>query len=31
AILARSFEIPAVLGLSNITQYVQTGDELIVD
>lgn len=31
AILARSFEIPAVLGLSNITQYVRTGDELIVD
>lgn len=31
AILARSFEIPAVLGLSDITQHVQTGDELIVD
>lgn len=31
AILARSFEIPAVLGLSNITSLVRTGEELIVD
>ncbi|MCA1753751.1 MAG: phosphoenolpyruvate--protein phosphotransferase [Spirochaeta sp.] len=31
AILARSFEIPAVLGLSNITSLVSTGEELIVD
>lgn len=31
AILARSFEIPAVLGLSRITQEVRTGDEIIVD
>ncbi len=31
AILARSFEIPAVLGLSSITDYAQMGDELIVD
>ncbi len=31
AILARAFEIPAVLGLSDITRYVQTGDEVIVD
>ena len=31
AILARSFEIPAVLGLSEITKAVQTGDEIIVD
>lgn len=31
AILARSFEIPAVLGLSTITTYAQMGDEMIVD
>ena len=31
AILARSFEIPAVLGLSDITRLVETGDQLIVD
>ncbi|MBN1686130.1 MAG: phosphoenolpyruvate--protein phosphotransferase [Spirochaetales bacterium] len=31
AILARAFEIPAVLGLSEITQEVRTGDEVIVD
>jgi len=31
AILARSFEIPAVLGLSSIVQNVSTGDEIIVD
>ncbi len=31
AILARSFEIPAVLGLSELTRYVATGDEIIVD
>ncbi len=31
AILARSFEIPAVLGLSDITKFVQSGDEIIVD
>ncbi len=31
AILARSFEIPAVLGLSNISSLVRTGEELIVD
>ncbi|TVR90741.1 MAG: phosphoenolpyruvate--protein phosphotransferase [Spirochaetaceae bacterium] len=31
AILARSFEIPAVLGLSNITSLIRTGEELIVD
>ncbi|MFP4491329.1 MAG: phosphoenolpyruvate--protein phosphotransferase [Spirochaetaceae bacterium] len=31
AILARSFEIPAVLGLSSITKFAQMGDELIVD
>jgi phosphotransferase system enzyme I (PtsI) len=31
AILARSFEIPAVLGLSQITQRVATGDRIIVD
>ncbi len=31
AILARAFEIPAVLGLSEITRFVRTGDEIIVD
>ncbi len=31
AILARSFEIPAVLGLSDIVQNVNTGDEIILD
>ena len=31
AILARSFEIPAVLGLSQITQKVSSGDRIIVD
>ncbi len=31
AILARSFEIPAVLGLFDITRFVKTGDELIID
>jgi phosphotransferase system enzyme I (PtsI) len=31
AILARSFEIPAVLGLSNITKHARSGDEMVVD
>jgi phosphotransferase system enzyme I (PtsI) len=31
AILARSFEIPAVLGLFDITRFVKTGDELIIN
>jgi len=31
AILARSLEIPAVLGLSDISRRVQSGDELVVD
>lgn len=31
AILARAFEIPAVLGLSNITSHVRSGDEVIID
>lgn len=31
AILARAFEIPAVLGLSVVSRYVRTGDEIIVD
>lgn len=31
AILARSFEIPAVLGLTDVCNYVSTGDEIIVD
>ncbi|MBN1835734.1 MAG: phosphoenolpyruvate--protein phosphotransferase [Spirochaetales bacterium] len=31
AILARSFEIPTVLGLSELTAHVQAGDPVIVD
>jgi phosphotransferase system enzyme I (PtsI) len=31
AILARAAEIPAVLGLSDVTRCVHTGDEVIVD
>ena len=31
AILARSFEIPAVLGLSDISKKLSSGDEIIVD
>ena len=31
AILSRSLEIPAVVGLGNITELVDTGDEIIVD
>ncbi len=31
AILARAFEIPAVLGLSEISKTVATGDDIIVD
>ncbi len=31
AIVARSLEIPAVVGLKDITKQVQTGDELIID
>ena len=31
AILSRSLEIPAVVGLGNITELVDTGDPLIVD
>ncbi|MDR2900952.1 MAG: phosphoenolpyruvate--protein phosphotransferase [Treponema sp.] len=31
AILSRAFEIPAVLGLSNVTKVVHSGDTLIVD
>jgi phosphoenolpyruvate-protein phosphotransferase (PTS system enzyme I) len=31
AILARSLNIPAVVGLRNITQQVKTGDQVIVD
>lgn len=31
AILARAFQIPAVLGLSNITDYARSGDRIIVD
>jgi phosphoenolpyruvate-protein phosphotransferase (PTS system enzyme I) len=31
AILARSFEIVAVLGLSEVTEHVHDGDEIIVD
>ena len=31
AILARSFEIPAVLGLRNVSAKVKPGDEIIID
>ena len=31
AIVARSMELPAVVGLDNITRFVRTGDEIIVD
>lgn len=31
AIVARSMELPAVVGLDNITRSVHTGDEIIVD
>lgn len=31
AILARSFEIPAVLGLKNVSKQVMPGDEIIID
>ena len=31
AILARSLEIPAVLGLMDITRYVKNGDKIILD
>jgi phosphotransferase system enzyme I (PtsI) len=31
AIVARSLELPAVVGLDNITHYIRTGDEIIVD
>ncbi|MDR1931460.1 MAG: phosphoenolpyruvate--protein phosphotransferase [Spirochaetales bacterium] len=31
AILARAFEIPAVLGLKDLTKQVQTGDEILID
>jgi phosphotransferase system enzyme I (PtsI) len=31
AIIARSFEIPAVLGLSNVSRMACTGDQMIVD
>ncbi len=31
AIIARSFEIPAVVGLSNITKRVRTGENVIID
>ncbi len=31
AILAQSFEIPAVVGLGNSTSHIETGDEVIVD
>ncbi len=31
AILARAFEIPAVLGLRNITAEVRNGDQIIID
>ncbi|HUN53907.1 MAG TPA: phosphoenolpyruvate--protein phosphotransferase [Smithella sp.] len=31
AIVARSLELPAVVGLDNITHYAHTGDEIIVD
>ena len=31
AILARAFEIPAVLGLSDISEHIGSGDDIIVD
>ncbi len=31
AIIARSFEIPAVVGLFNITRMIKTGDNIILD
>jgi phosphoenolpyruvate-protein phosphotransferase (PTS system enzyme I) len=31
AIVARSLELPAVVGLDNVTHFVHTGDEIIVD
>lgn len=31
AILARAFQIPAVLGLSDITNYARSGDRIIID
>ncbi len=31
AILARAFQIPAVLGLGNITDYARSGESIIVD
>lgn len=31
AILARAFEIPAVVGLHDVTKHVETGDEVLVD
>jgi len=31
AIVARSLELPAVVGLDNVTHFVKTGDEIIVD
>ncbi len=31
AILARAFQIPAVLGLSDITDYARSGDRIIID
>ena len=31
AILARSFEIPAVLGLSEVTRSISTGEQIIID
>ncbi len=31
AIVARSMELPAVVGLDNITRFVRTGDDIIVD
>ena len=31
AIVARSMELPAVVGLDNLTRFVRTGDDIIVD
>jgi phosphoenolpyruvate-protein phosphotransferase (PTS system enzyme I) len=31
AIVARSMELPAVVGLDNVTRFVRTGDEIIID